>query len=70
MWPQTMVQLAPREAPSLMSVLARGGNIGKYTRGATEYIIFYFNAFVYRDIILDTDAIANMDIVTNVDVLT
>lgn len=48
---------------------SRCGDIGEDTTGATEDIVFDFNAFVYRDVILDTHPVADMHVVADVDIL-
>jgi hypothetical protein len=44
-------------------------DIGKYTRGAAEYVVFQFHALIDGNVVLDAHAVAYFHVVANVDIL-
>ena len=47
----------------------RGVDVGEHTTGTAEHVILYLDAFVNRNVVLDTDPVAYLDIVADVDIL-
>lgn len=48
---------------------SRGKYIGEYARRSAEYVVFQFNAFIDRYIVLYPDPVSYPDIVPDIDIL-